>query len=269
MVHVSGTRAAGETVRRWENQAVTKAATVQPARQSGVEADGAVVLRGASREFGDLVALDDVSVGLPGGETLAVLGPNGAGKTTLLRILASLLRPSAGAVGVLGCELPREAWRVRGRIGYLGHRALLYRDLTVGENLRFHARLHRLEDPDARIASLLSQVQMERRAAELVRNLSAGMVQRIAVCRAVLHQPGLLLLDEPRSHLDPAAAELVEPLIGADTARTRVLVTHDVEGALAEADRVLLLRAGGRVAYEGPARGLSAGDARAAYGGAP
>ena len=248
---------------------MSEAATAQRARQSGVEPGGALVLRGASREFGDLVALDDVSLSLPVGETLAVLGPNGAGKTTLLRIVATLLRPSTGAVAVLGCELPREAWRARGRIGYLGHRPLLYRDLTVGENLGFHARLQGVADPAARIAELLAQVQMERRAGDLVRNLSAGMVQRVAVCRAVLPDPELLLLDEPRSHLDPAAAELVEPLIGSGGRRSRVLVTHDVETALDEADRVLLLRAGGQVAYEGPARGLSAGDARAAYGGAP
>jgi heme exporter protein A len=248
---------------------VTEMATARHERSPGVEVDGAIVLRGISREFGDLVALDDVSLGVPAGATLAVLGPNGAGKTTLLRILATLLRPSAGAVSVLGCELPGEAWRARGRIGYLGHRPLLYRDLTVAENLAFHARLHALGDAHGRIANLLAQVEMERRDDELVRNLSAGMVQRVAVCRAVLHEPELLLLDEPRSHLDPAAAELVEPLIGAGAGRTRVLVTHDVEGALAEADRVLLLRAGGRVAYEGRAGSLSPGDARAAYGGAP
>src|SRR2546430_7484213 len=97
----------------------------------------------------------------------------------------------------------------------------------------------------------------------------AGRVQRLAVCGAGLHEPGLLLLDEPRSHLDPEAAALVEPLIGAAPGRTRVVVTHDVRAGLDEGERVLALRAGGAVAYEGPASGLSAGDARAIYGGAP
>ena len=144
-----------------------------------------------------------------------MLGPNGAGKTTLLRVLATLLRPTAGEVSVLGCALPREAWKARGRIGYLGHEPLLYRDLTGAENLRFQARLHGLGGEAAeRIAELLEQVGMSRRAGELVRNLSAGMVQRLAVCRAVLHEPELLLLDEPRSHLDPEAAAMVEPLLG-------------------------------------------------------
>jgi heme exporter protein A len=228
----------------------------------------AISVGGLSRDFGDLPALRDVSVEIGAGGTLAVLGPNGAGKTTLLRVLATLLRPTSGRVRVLGCELPREAWRARGRIGYLGHEPLLYRDLTCAENLCFHARLHAIPgDPGERIAELLGRVGMSRRADELVRNLSAGMVQRVAVCRAVLHEPELLLLDEPRSHLDPEAAALVEPLIGAAPGRTRVLVTHDVQAGLAEGERVLALRAGGAVAYEGPASGLSAGDARAIYGG--
>jgi len=222
------------------------------------------------RDFGDRTALRDVTFELGEGETLAVLGPNGAGKTTLLRVLATLLRPTAGHVSVLGCALPREAWKARGRIGYLGHEPLCYRDLTCAENLRFQARLHGLEDDAAeRIAGLLDRVGMLRWAGELVRNLSAGMVQRLAVCRAVLHEPELLLLDEPHSHLDPEAAALVEPLIGPAPDRTRVLVTHEIEAGLAEGDRVLALRAGGAVAYEGATTGLSAGDARAIYGGAP
>jgi ABC-type multidrug transport system ATPase subunit len=228
----------------------------------------AVSVRGLWREFGDRPALRDVSVELARGETLTVLGPNGAGKTTLLRVLATLLRPTAGEVAVLGCSLPQEAHGARGRIGYLGHEPLLYRDLTGVENLRFAARLHGLPGDGAeRIAELVERVGMARRADELVRNLSAGMVQRLAVCRAVLHEPELLMLDEPRSHLDPEAAALVEPLIGAAPGRARVLVTHDVESGLAEGELVLALRAGGAVAYQGPARGLSAGDARAIYGG--
>ena len=102
----------------------------------------ALRLAGLRRDYGDRTALDGVGLELAAGESLVVLGPNGAGKTTLLRILATLLRPSGGEVFVLGCSLPREAWKLRGRIGYLGHEPLLYRDLTGRENLRFHARLH-------------------------------------------------------------------------------------------------------------------------------
>lgn len=229
----------------------------------------AVAVRGLWREFGDRAVLRDVNVEVGAEGTLAVLGPNGSGKTTLLRILATLLRPGAGEVSVLGCGLPGEAWKARGRIGYLGHRPLLYRDLTCVENLRFHARLHGLGEAADRIAELLDAVRMSRWADQVVGRLSAGMVQRIEVCRAVLHRPELLLLDEPGSHLDPEAAALVEPLVDRERGRARVIVTHDVESALAEGDRVLALRAGGGVAYEGPASGLSAGDARAIYRGAP
>jgi heme exporter protein A len=240
------------------------------AAESSRETGGAIELAGLWRAFGDRAVLRDVAVAVPAGSTLAILGPNGAGKTTLLRVLATLLRPTAGEVRVLGCALPRDAWRVRGRIGFLGHEPLLYRDLTGAENLRFSARLYGLpDDGEGRVDELLAQVRMSRAAGELVRNLSAGMVQRLAVCRALLHEPELLLLDEPRSHLDPEASALVDPLLGPAPGRTRVIVTHDVDAALADADLVLALRAGGSVAYAGPASGLSAGDARAVYGGAP
>jgi heme exporter protein A len=230
----------------------------------------AIELAGVWREFGDRPVLRDVTLVLARGRTLAVLGPNGAGKTTLLRLVATLLRPSAGEVAVLGCSLPRQAHRVRGRVGYLGHEPLLYRDLTAVENLRFQARLHGLPDQGGeRIGELLDLVGMSRRRDELVRNLSAGMVQRLAACRTVLHDPELLLLDEPRSHLDPEAATVVEALIGPRPGRSRVIVTHDVESALAESDVALALGAGGAVAYVGPSTGLSVGDARAIYGGAP
>jgi heme exporter protein A len=227
----------------------------------------AIRVAGLWREFGERVALQDVSLELPRGSSLVVLGPNGAGKTTLLRVLATLLRPSEGEVSVLGCRLPGEAWRARGRIGYLGHEPLLYRDLTVAENLRFAARLHGLEAADGRIGELLERVGMASRAEELARNLSAGMAQRIAVCRTVLHDPELLLLDEPGAHLDPEASALVQPLIGPRPGRTRVTVTHDFRAALAQRGIALLLGHGGSVAYAGPCEGLSASRAEAVYRG--
>jgi heme exporter protein A len=142
-------------------------------------------------------------------------------------------------VRVLGRELPREGYAVRGRVGFLGHDPLLYRDLTARENLRFHARLHRV--PFARIDTLLEAVGLERRGDEPVHTFSRGMVQRLAVCRTVLHEPELLLLDEPLAGLDPGAAAAVAPLLSGGT---RVLISHDVEHGLEEADLVLGLRAG-------------------------
>ncbi|HLH65021.1 MAG TPA: ABC transporter ATP-binding protein [Solirubrobacteraceae bacterium] len=215
-----------------------------------------------ARLFGERTALRDVSVSVPAGATLAVLGANGAGKSTLLRILASLLRPHAGEVSVLGEPLPRRAFAVRGRVGLLGHEPLLYRELTGRENLLYHARLHRV-DP-GRVRDLLAAVRMERRADEPVRLLSRGMVQRLAICRAVLHRPSVLLLDEPLANLDPAAGELVEPLIGRSSQTTRVLTSHDPSSALEEADLVLALR-DGCPAYCGEAAGLDGTALRELY----
>jgi heme exporter protein A len=202
----------------------------------------AIELDGLERRYGERVALSSVTVRVEEGQTLAVLGANGAGKTTLLRVLAGLLRPHGGGARVLDAELPRETWKLHGQVGFLGHEPLLYRDLTGRENLRYHARLHDVNG--GRVDELLAATGMEERADEPLRDLSAGMVQRLAAARALLHDPPLLLLDEPRSNLDPAAAEMLEPLIGRGSGRTRVLVTHDVEGALAEADLALGLRAG-------------------------
>ncbi len=204
--------------------------------------EAAIELENLERRYGERVALAGVSLRLEQGQTLAVLGGNGAGKTTLLRVLAGLLRPHGGRARVLGAELPAERWKLPAQVGYLGHEPLLYRDLSGRENLRYHADLHGV--PRARVDELLAAVGMAERADDPVRDLSKGLVQRVAAARAVLHEPALLLLDEPRANLDPAAAELLEPLIGRASGRTRVLVSHDVEGALAEADASIGLRDG-------------------------
>jgi len=197
---------------------------------------------GLARHYGEREALTNVSLTLEAGRTLVVFGPNGAGKTTLLRVLATLLRPHSGSVRVLGASIPDEAWAIRGRVGLLGHEALLYRELSPEQNLSYHARLHGVGSE--RVEEVLEAVAISKRAGEAVRNLSRGMVQRVAVARAVLHQPDLLLLDEPYSNLDPAAVELVAPLIGPGSGRTRVICSHDPSGGLAEADLVLGLREG-------------------------
>ena len=202
----------------------------------------ALALDGLERRYGERVALSGVTVRLDAGRTLAVLGANGAGKTTLLRVLAALLRPHGGSARVLGAELPGERWQVRGRVGYLGHEPLLYRELTARENLRYHARLHGVELARVeRAAGGRGPRAPRRRAAArpLARDgAAAGGGARDAA------RPELLLLDEPRANLDPAAADLLEPLIGRASGRTRVLITHDVERGLAEADVALGLRGG-------------------------
>ena len=229
--------------------------------------EAAVALRGLRRDYNERPVLRDVSIELDPGRTLVVIGPNGAGKSTLLRILATLLRPTAGEVEVLGAALPRRGWKVRGRIGYLGHEPLLYRELTVRENLEFNARLQGVDAAGERIETLLERAGLAHRAGELVRNLSAGMLQRAAICRALVHEPALLLLDEPRSHLDLGASSLVDDLLGPVAGRARVLVTHEIEAGLADADLALALRADGSVAYAGPAGELALADARAIFEG--
>ncbi|MCW2997132.1 MAG: transporter related protein [Solirubrobacterales bacterium] len=213
----------------------------------------AIELEGLSRLYGERRALDGVTLSVPAGATLVVFGPNGAGKSTLLRVLATLLRPSAGTARILGEALPARSWAVRGRIGLLTHEPLLYGDLSARDNLRLHARLHGV--PLQRVDELLDQVRLQRRADEPVHTYSRGMLQRTAACRAVLHDPPVLLLDEPRANLDPGAAELLEPLIGAASGRTRVLTSHDPAAGLAEADLVVGLR-GGRQVFLGTPRDI-------------
>jgi heme exporter protein A len=226
--------------------------------------EAALEVTDLERHYGERRALAAVSARVERGETLTVFGRNGAGKTTFLRVLATLLLPSSGSVRVLGHSLPREAAAVRAHIGLLGHEPLLYRDLSGRENLRFYARLYDVPDADARIEQLLEATAIAGRADDPVHDLSRGMVQRLAACRATLHRPELLLLDEPRANLDPEAAALVEPLIGRASGCTRVLVTHDVERGLAEATHVLGLR-DGRPLLEGRSETVSVADVFALY----
>jgi len=222
----------------------------------------ALQLEGLARNYGERAALRGLTLTLERGGTLVVFGPNGAGKTTLLRILATLLRPHAGRASVLGSELPGQAWQVRGRIGLLGHEPLLYRELTAHENLTYHARLHGVGQE--RVREVIDAVALTGREREPLRTLSRGMVQRVAVARAVLHSPELLLLDEPNSNLDPAAVELVAPLIGPGAGPTRVLCSHDPARGLEGADLVLGLR-GGRTEMLRPASEVSRADIMELY----
>jgi heme exporter protein A len=223
----------------------------------------AIELQGLTRNYGERAALSNVTLTVDPGTTLVVFGPNGAGKTTLLRVLATLLRPHGGTAKILGHELPDAGWQVRGRVGFLGHASLLYRDLTARENLRFHARLH--GTPRERVEEVLDAVELTKRGDDPIHTYSRGMVQRAAVARAVLHDPDLLLLDEPTANLDPRAAQLVEPLIGAASGRTRVVTSHDPVGGLLGADLALGLRAG-RQELLAPAHEVSSAQIGELYG---
>jgi heme exporter protein A len=255
-----GVRSSGEKSATDGARSPERASSAHDAERAANEP--ALELVGLVRRYGERVALDDVSLTLEPGRTLVVFGPNGAGKSTLLRVLATLLRPHAGTVRVLGEPLPARGWAVRGRVGLLSHEPLLFRDLSPRENLRYHARLHGVGA--GRVEELLERLRLGLRADDPLHTFSRGMVQRTAVARAVLHDPALLLLDEPRANLDPAAAALVEPLIGAASGRTRVLTSHDPAGGLAEADTALGL-VDGRVALLAPGAAVDPAQVGALY----
>jgi heme exporter protein A len=218
--------------------------------------------RSLSRRFGAIPAVDGVDLALQRGERILLLGRNGAGKTTLLRLAATLLRPSSGSLRHFGIEASGdERAAVRGRIGYLPHGRLLYDDLTVAENLRFHARLHGLDGAAGRVARALDETGLQGRADDAAGTLSRGLQQRLSAARAFLHRPDLLLLDEPFTGLDrPGVLRLQAMLsdrLGTDGAC--LLATHDFASAWPLVTRVLVLAAG-RVALDRPTAGLREAD---------
>lgn len=225
-----------------------------------------VVVTALEKRFDVRPVLRGVSFALPSGATMTLLGPNGAGKTTLLRVLSTLAKPSAGAVLVAGDDVERDAAAVRRIVGYVAHQPHLYADLTARENLLFFARMYGLRGGTTRAAELLERVGLARRADDLVRTLSRGQVQRVALARGILHDPLLLLLDEPDTGLDDEAASLLDGLLAERRAagRATIFATHLHERGLRLSDEALVL-VGGRVAYGGPSRGLDPADVRNCY----
>ncbi len=203
-----------------------------------------------SKRFGHRLALQDIDLQVRAGEIVALLGPNGAGKSTLLRVLATLAQPSFGAVEVAGCRLPEQGPEARARVGYVGHQPLLYGDLSAEQNLNFFASLYGAVNPSRRIDQLLNQFGLAARRGETVRNFSRGMQQRLAIARALLHRPAVLLLDEPHSGLDREAAAILDKLLRAHAKSGAVILiaTHDLNRVLGLAQRVEVLAAGRLVA---------------------
>lgn len=217
------------------------------------------------KRFGERRAVDRVDVRLAAGECLAVLGPNGAGKSTLLRMLATLLRPDEGTLAVAGHHCPDGAAAARAEIGYLGHDPLVYLDLTARQNLELYADLYGLPEPSERIDDALDRVDLLARSYDPVRGFSRGMAQRLGLARTLLHEPSLLLLDEPYAGLDAAGARLLDGVL-TEARRDRgvVIVTHEVERGVDLAGRVLVLRAGRAVLSE-PTGSQDAAAFRARY----
>jgi heme exporter protein A len=213
----------------------------------------AIRITGLNRRFGSSRALADLSLDVRWNEQVAVLGPNGAGKTSLLRILATLARPTSGEVFVGGLRLPEQAAAIRRHVGFVAHQTLLYDDLTIRENLEFYGKLYGVPALGSRIGEILKPLGIDHRADDRVRALSRGLQQRAALARAILHDPPILLLDEPETGLDVAGADILNYLM-ADAAgrrRTVLLTSHDVGRAVNRVDRVVVI-VRGRVALDRP-----------------
>ena len=203
---------------------------------------------GLIKRFGFRTVLRGLDLSVPRGQSLALMGANGAGKSTLLRLMVGLGRPDGGTLTVGGWDIPREAAQIRAHLGVVTHKPLLYDGLTARENLLFFGRLYGLNGAalDSRADDLLAQVGLKKRGFDLVRGFSRGMLQRLSIARALLHQPDMLLLDEPFTGLDLAGVDVLTAVI--DSARTEgktvILTTHDPAHALRLSDRVIVLSKG-------------------------
>lgn len=224
--------------------------------------------RGLVKAYGLQPILRKLDLAVAKGDYLALLSPNGGGKSTLLRLLAGLSKPTSGSITIGGWELPREAAAVRGQIGMVSHKVLLYENLSAQENLRFFARLYNLprDDAEERIARLLKRVGLARRAHDQVRTYSRGMQQRLSIARALLHDPHVLLFDEPYTGLDQDGSAALDGLLAEVHAdgHTIVMATHDLNRAAALASRVVILSRG-TVGFDEPTSALTPAGLASVY----
>ena len=219
-------------------------------RETDEKAPPVLQAQGLVREYGSVIAVDEIDLSLAKGEFLTIFGPNGAGKTSLLALLAGALRPSRGQVWLRGEPLGEVEGRRR--IGVLSHQGFLYGHLSAEENLRFYGKLFGLSDVDNVVRDKLQHLGLQERAASLVRDLSHGMRQRLALARALLHDPDIVLLDEPYTGLDPSAALVLQGVLSdlRDGRRTVVMVTHNLSEGVALATTVAIMNRG-RFVWQG------------------
>jgi heme exporter protein A len=211
----------------------------------------AIQVQGLSKAFGRTSVLRNLELEVPWGQVLTLLGPNGSGKTTLLKILATLSKSDSGQVRIGGLDPSAQGPRVRRSIGVVTHDPLLYEDLSGRENLRFFARMFSLREIDERIETVTALMGMTARLDHKVGTMSHGMRKRFSIARAMLHDPPILLMDEPESGLDQEALGMLDALVsdGSSPRRTVVMTTHSLERAIAVGQRMAIL-ANGRVAYQ-------------------
>lgn len=226
----------------------------------------AIEVRGLSKSFGSHYALRKITFAIKEGEFLTIFGPNGAGKTTLIRLLSTLTKASSGQISIGGFLLQDEPEEIRRRIGVIAHQTFLYEDLTAEENLRFYAKLYEVEDLNGRIDALISEVGLAFRRHDRVRTFSRGMQQRLSIARAMLHDPAVLLLDEPYTGLDQHASDMLSGWLKRlkDSRRTTLMVTHDLEQGLDLADRVAVL-VKGRIVFDQAKAAIDLKDFRQTY----
>lgn len=239
-----------------------RAARADEAREAGKarqDAALAVSAEGLRVEIDGRHILDKISLDIPRGQAVALMGANGAGKSTLLRVLATLTAPSEGELRLFGQRIGPAAAAVRSKIGIISHQPMLYRDLSIRENLEFFGRLYDAASPRARATEMLALVGLTNRSGDAVKTLSRGMVQRAAIARAMMHDPALLLADEPFEGLDAPSARSLETLLNRlrGEGRTLIMANHDVPRSLALTDRAVLLRRG-RVVMDRPSAALTA-----------
>ena len=210
----------------------------------------AITVEGLEKSYREWPVLWDLDLSVSWGETLALFGVNGAGKTTLLRILSTSVRAEAGTVHIAGHDLIRQTAEVRRRVGVVGHRSFLYDDLTTRENLVYYAKLYGISNRQERVTAALERVGLARRADHRVRALSNGMQRRAAIARAILHEPDVLLLDEPEAGLDRDSRRMVGELLAEWTTagRSVVFTTHDIELGMSWAERSAVL-SGGKLSF--------------------
>lgn len=230
------------------------------------QAPALIQVRGLVKTYGLLPVLRGLNLDIQRGESVALLGANGSGKSTLMRLICALGKPTSGQITVGGWELPREAAAVRAQIGMVAHKPLLYENLTAIENLRFFARLYNVPESEARCAVMLERVGLTKRAGDLVRTFSRGMLQRLAIARALLHEPEVLLFDEPHTGLDQEAAAMLDAVVVDQRAsgRTVLMATHELERAARLSSRVVIL-ARGAVSADVPSDGMTGAELAALY----
>lgn len=226
------------------------ASTSLPATGSCLQLAVMIRIQGLVKQYGLNTALRGVDLQLDEGEFVTLVGPNGAGKSTLMRIVATLLTPTEGEVSVGGWDFPQNADKVRSHIGLVSHQSLLYQDLSAAENLTFFARLYQLDDISERVNAALKKVGLFARQRDPVGSFSRGMVQRLTIARATLHEPDVLLMDEPYTGLDQDASLLLDGLLVQESqkGRTILMITHDLVHGLSLSDRVAILNNGRIVA---------------------